>query len=175
MGQAVVVKFALVSALAVAALGSTQIHLETSALDMREANKSAPTRTSVDLLTKAALTDADLVETHARPLFSQTRRPFVAKPPPAIEQQPVVAEVVVEKLSELPRRLALVGISSGQSASVLIRNEESAETRWLRVGEAFDGWTLAEATADGAVFTCAGQQAGNCDYRLTLYPDTRSQ
>lgn len=176
MRHAVVLKLALVSAFATAAVVSSQIQFETSALDDRDTEKSAAKHDSnLKFREKAALTDTDLTETHARPLFNPDRRPFLAKPP-VVEQSMAVPEPVVAQPASLPRRLVLIGTNAGTSeGSVLVRQQESEEVRWLTIGETFDGWRLTAASEDGASFICAEPQGGDCKYQLELYSETRGE
>jgi hypothetical protein len=109
-------------------------------------------------------------------LFSQNRRPFVPKP--QVVEQPIgqVEEAAVTQPVSLPRRLSLIGTNVGGSTpSVLVRNKESEEVRWLRIGEVFDGWILASAGADQAAFICKEKKGSDCEYRLTLYSDGGGQ
>ena len=171
-----IMKIGLVLALAVIAFGSAQLDFDTSAFDDRASSaKSANQDRGVELPGRTSITDAELVQTHARPLFSQNRRPFV--PRPQIVEQPVaVQEAVVEQPVTAPRRLLLLGTNvKGSVSSVLVLNQESAETRWLKVGESFDGWTLTVAAAEQATFTCERGQATDCEYRLALYTDAGGQ
>lgn len=177
MVNAAVLKIVLLSALAAVAYTSSWVSFDAAALDSRVSKpKADPGVTDVAVPGKVALTDAELVQTHARPLFSQNRRPFVPKP--QVVEQPVaqVVEPVVAQPASLPRRLSLLGTNVGGSTpSVLVRNRESEEVRWLRIGEAFDGWILSSASADQVAFICRERQGSDCDYRLTLYSDSGGQ
>ena len=173
MRQTMVVKIVFLAALAVAALATTEISFDDTPLDGRASDKiPARQNPGMELPAKTRLSDAELLQTHSRPLFSQNRRPFVARLP--VVEQPVAAveEPVADPPSSLPRRLVLLGTDVGGSpASVLVRNQDNAEVRWLKVGETFDGWTLSETAADEASFVCPGQQGDDCRYRLTLYSE----
>lgn len=174
MVKAAVLKIVLLSALVAVAYASAWVSFDAAALDSRVSKpKADPGVTDVAVSGKVVLTDAELVQTHARPLFSQSRRPFVPKP--QVVEQPVVQveEAVVAPPVSLPRRLSLLGTNVGGSTpSALVRNKESEEVRWLKIGEAFDGWILSSASADQAAFICRERQGGDCDYRLTLYSDS---
>lgn len=167
-------RIALLSALAAAGYASLWTGFATAPLDRRGSNATAD-RSMADASRPArvGLADADLVQTHARPLFSLHRRPFV--PRPAVVEQAVaqVEQPAVEQSVSLPRRLALLGTNvAGPVASALVRNKESDEIRWLTIGEVFDGWILSSASADHAAFVCRERQGNDCEYRLTLYSDT---
>lgn len=175
MRLTVVFKLACFSALVVAAFASSQIAFDASALYERGAERSVP-KVSADAAEQTtALSDVQLVETFARPIFSQNRRPFVPKPQVVEQSVAVVEQPVVEPPNSLPRRLVLLGTNvGGSSASVLVRNRENEEVRWLKVGETFDGWVLASTSEDQAAFVCQAGQGNDCDYRLTLYSDPGS-
>lgn len=166
------IKIGLVAILAIMAFGSSQLDFETSALDDRASNaKSAKQDRGINLPGREAVTDAELVQTHARPLFSQNRRPFVPRLQ-VVEQPVAVQEAVIELPVSMPRRLLLLGTNvRGSVSSVLVLNRENAETRWLKVGESFDGWTLTAAAPEQAMFICEGGQAADCEYKLALYAD----
>lgn len=169
-------KIGVVAILAVIACGSSQLGFETSALDDRASTAKSTNRDrGIELPGREAMTDAELVQTHARPLFSQNRRPFVPRPQ-VVEQPVAVQEAVVEQPVSVPRRLLLLGTNvSGSVSSVLVLNRESAETRWLEVGESFDGWRLTAAAPEQAIFVCEGGQAADCEYKLALYADREGE
>lgn len=173
MRQALLVKAVVLSALGAAACASAHVAFDVTALDGRAADSSPARRDRhVERVAGAALSDADLVETHARPLFSRNRRPFV--PPPQIVEQPDagVEAAAVEPAPSLPRRLLLLGTNvDGRAASALVRNMDSEEVRWLRVGESFDGWRLSAMSADQARFVCQTFEGEDCAYTLSLYSD----
>jgi hypothetical protein len=177
MWQKGVAKAALVSVLAAVGYGSTWVRFETAAVHIRPLNAGADQRLPViGSRTPIVLTDADLMESHARPLFSQNRRPFVAKP--TVIEQPVakMEQPALAQPANRPRRLLLIGTNvSGPAVSVLVLNRESEEIRWLEIGEAFDGWILADAGAYQARFTCREKQGNDCEYRLALYADAGGQ
>lgn len=114
--------------------------------------------------------DLEIVDTYARPLFSDTRRPFVARPIEPVENPEAEVPPEQAQAHELPRNLRLLGVNMfGGSLTVLVRNQETEETRWLKTGEEFAGWILSGANADGAHFSCRDQTAGDCSYDVRLY------
>ena len=176
MRQTMILKLACFSVLAVAAFASSRLTFNTTAIDARRSDRITAIQSS-DLgpSRQTSLSDVDLVETHARPIFSQNRRPFV--PRPVVVEQPVavVDEAAAEQPDTLPRRLILLGTNvGGATASVLVRNQDDEEVRWLKVGETFDGWVLVSTSWDQAAFVCEERQGDDCEYRLTLYADAGS-
>lgn len=173
MRSPTMMKIGLVAMLALAAFGSSQLDFDTSVLDDRGSNtKFSGQDRGVELPGRTSVTDVELVQTHARPLFSQNRRPFVPRPQ-IVEQSVAVQEAIVEQPVSAPRRLLILGTNvKGSVSSVLVLNQESSETRWLKVGESFDGWTLAAAAPEQAMFICEQTQTADCEYKLALYTDS---
>lgn len=176
MRRMIIFKLGCLSALALTAFASSQTTFDAAAIDARGSDRSNAKQSSdAELSRKVALSDVELVQTHARPIFSQNRRPFVAKLQVVEQPVAIVEEAAAEQPSSLPRRLVLLGTNAGGSAaSVLVRNQENEEVRWLKVGEAFDGWVLASTSEDQAAFVCQERQGDDCEYRLTLYYDAGS-
>ena len=111
----------------------------------------------------------DFSETFQRPLFTPTRRKFVAPPagPPPVE---VVAAAVEQAPSppEAPPAAApsLLGISiHGGAAKALMRVAGSETAIWYGSGETVDGWTVSAIDKDQAVLERNGKVA-----RVPLYP-----
>jgi len=84
-----------------------------------------------------------LTETHARPIFSPSRRPPPPPPPP-----PVAAPVVARAAPPPPETakqpdLALVGtvMGDGEFIGIFVESRTKNVVR-LRTGEGHDGWTL---------------------------------
>jgi len=177
MWHANAAKGAVLLTLAAIGYASTWVSFDTTALDSHVSNVKTDRRL-VDFGSpgRTALTDTELAETHARPLFSQNRRPFVPKPVVVEQAIAQVEQSVVEQPISLPRRLALIGTNiSGPGVSALVRNTESEEVRWLKIGDAFDGWILSSTSADRAAFVCREKEGDDCEYRLELYPDPGGQ
>lgn len=175
MRVAALLKAGFVSVLGVLAFASAATVFDASALDDRAVDtRNVSQNRGFDLARKASLSDAELTQTLARPIFSPDRRPFVAKP--QVVEQPVAHVTVVEQPIIAPRRLLLLGTNVGGSvSSVLVRNQESSEVRWLKLGESFDGWVLTKAAADAATFVCEPQRDTDCEYKLLLYVEGGGQ
>jgi hypothetical protein len=171
-----ILKTACLSAFVVAAFASSQLAFDVSAIDARGSDEvSAKQSSDMELSQKATLSDVELVQTHARPIFSQSRRPFVAKPHMVEQPVAIVEHAMAQQPGGLPRRLILLGTNvGGSAASALVRNQENEEVRWLKVGESFDGWILSSTSGDQAAFVCQERQGNDCEYSLTLYSDARS-
>ncbi|WP_245445715.1 hypothetical protein [Mesorhizobium kowhaii] len=110
-------------------------------------------------------------ETFERPLFTPTRRKFVAPPagPPPVE---VVAAAVEQPPAPPPPEAApaiapsLLGISiHGGTAKALLRVAGSETAIWYGSGETVDGWTVSAIDKDQAVLERGGKVA-----RVPLYP-----
>jgi hypothetical protein len=110
-----------------------------------------------------------------RPIFSPTRRPFVAAvqeivPEPVPEQPvselPVAEQPVAEPLSPAPQfSLKGIWISPARSTAFLVTPELPAG-QWLAVGDDFAGWKL-KAIENNAVTLTFGEQSAT----VQLYVD----
>jgi hypothetical protein len=155
--------------LASAAFASTGLQFDTSPIrDIAGPKKHDPGALKADGA-QVSLSDADIVETHARPLFSASRRPFVARSltveSPQVEEQ---AEPVM--VSQRHKSFRLLGVNlSGGSFTALVLNRDSEEVRWIKRGENFDGWVLKAADEESAHFECADGQGDDCKYDVDLY------
>jgi hypothetical protein len=112
--------------------------------------------------TRAEIPDIPLPETLARPLFSPTRRDFVAEAAP-VEAVEAVATPVEE--TPAPPHVSLQGtrsIGGHQSALVAFDDQES---NWVSVGDELSGWTVTDIGANRLVIT-----RGSTRIESTLYP-----
>jgi hypothetical protein len=121
-----------------------------------------------------ALSEADIVESAARPLFNASRRPFVPQPVKVEAQKSdVKATAPVETVR---RRIRLLGVNLiGITFTALVQNQDNQEVRWIRKGQAFDGWVLVEADRESAHFTCAEKTGSDCHYDVELYAARQSK
>jgi hypothetical protein len=109
------------------------------------------------------------IHTQTRPLFSPTRRPWVAptvplEPVPAVAEQTVVEPPVVEEVQ--PPQISLLGIDITPSgAKALTLKTGSAEAVWVRKGEALDGWVVGIIESTSIELT-----SGTQTVKLELYP-----
>ncbi|MFD1983668.1 hypothetical protein ACFSOZ_13435 [Mesorhizobium newzealandense] len=107
-------------------------------------------------------------ETFQRPLFTPTRRKFVAPPagPPPVE---VVAAAVEQPSAPEAAPAAapsLLGISiHGGAAKALLRVAGSEAAIWYGSGETIDGWKVSSIDKDHAVLERDGKVA-----HIPLYP-----
>ncbi len=97
---------------------------------------------------------ADLRETTARPLFHASRRPRTEQLPPEPAATPA-PEPTPESVK--PSQISLVGLikAPGIRPRALLRSEGRSLGTWVGVGEAIDGWTLADI-GDGIVTLQSG-------------------
>ncbi|MDO6965241.1 hypothetical protein [Rhizobium alvei] len=125
--------------------------------------------------TSSVLRDEEFGATFGRPLFSPSRRPYVAPEvvAPVVDE---ASEQEPEENIERPRNLRLLGVASqGSGFVILITNRETGETRWLKPGDEFNGWRLDKASMDHAEFSCLGAKRDNCSYPLSLYEATNAE
>ena len=110
-------------------------------------------------------------ETFQRPLFTPTRRKFVAPPvapPPPVEVVAAVEQPPPPPPPEAAPAIApsLLGISiHGGTAKALLRIAGSESAVWYGNGETVDGWTVSAIDKDQAVLERDGKVA-----RVPLYP-----
>ncbi|PBC08187.1 hypothetical protein [Mesorhizobium sp. WSM3859] len=160
--------------LAAAALALTNVLLYETPVDisptapsaqrnMREAPAGAPGL-------PAAADSTGFAETFARPLFTPTRRKFVA----VAERAPAPAQVAsdstppAQPVASAPplQAPALLGISiNGASARALLKSAGAETANWYGNGETIDGWTVANVEKDAATLEQGGKSA-----RILLYP-----
>jgi hypothetical protein len=112
-----------------------------------------------------------LIHAQTRPLFSPTRRPWVAPPaaaalvPEPVQPEPVAVEPVVA-VEVQPPQVTLLGIEitpTGSKALTLRAGE--ADASWLRAGELLDGWTVQKIER-----TSIELENGSRSITLELYP-----
>jgi hypothetical protein len=129
--------------------------------DTSAANASEQAATPASGSTPRAMTSlASLTETVARPLFSQSRRPFFAPEPEKLEP---AAEAIPEGPAAAPSepsRLTLVGLmaAAGERQQALIRAEGKAYGAWIGIGSEIEGWRLARIEADRVVIEKDGEE-----------------
>ena len=88
-------------------------------------------------------------QTHARPLFSPTRRLIaIAQPEPEVEPEP--DEPIIEPApDERDLNLQLKGVlMMPDGAKALIGSNEQPDGVWLKVGAEVDGWQVNRITKD---------------------------
>jgi len=105
-------------------------------------------------------TQLDLPETLTRPLFSPTRRDFVA---PQVVPKPIVE--MVEEVEETPQtsakaappaaRLRGTRVVDGRLSALIAINEKSAD--WYGEGETLQGWTITSIAPDRMSLTSGSQ------------------
>ena len=163
-----IVKSAVLMLLLAGAYASASIRFDVQPI--REIGK--PRERSMPIVASAAqpttLSDSDIVETQTRPLFSASRRPFVAK---VVVADNAATETAVEAPPAVaPRRIRLLGVNIfGGGFTALVQNQDSQEIRWIDKGQAFDGWVLMAADKDSAHFACPQKQGADCSYDVALY------
>jgi hypothetical protein len=171
----IVVKAAVLILLLAAAYASNGLQFDTAPVrqiaDAR--TRSLPAAKPEDA--QNALTDADIVETQARPLFSASRRPFVARVVSVDAAEVETAAAAPEPVAT-PRRIRLLGVNIfGADFMALVQNQESAEIRWIGKGQEFDGWILTAADKESAHFACARDNDSDCRYDVDLYTIRQAQ
>ena len=102
---------------------------------------------------------SELSETHARPIFSPSRRPPVPAVLAALPAQPIKPASAVKPEPGRPP-LTLLGTIVGESLEIgVFINEASHDVIRIKVGEAHDVWTLSAISGRGAIFQKQGYRA----------------
>jgi hypothetical protein len=106
-----------------------------------------------------AIAVSELSETHARPIFSSSRRPAAAADPAALAAPPVKAASPVKPEPDHPL-LDLLGTIVGGSVEIgVFIDEASHDVIRIKAGEAHDGWTLSAVSGRAAIFQKQGYGA----------------
>lgn len=142
------------------AIGLYALSQDMMALNERPVRKWNPDLgDSIDLAQQANQTDPS--EVFARPIFSPTRRPFVAAPQPSVEPQPepLLAEPPQAQPPSDPAQLQLKGVLEFNGAArALLLSPDQPNGVWLRPGEAIMGWEIKRIEANAVVLATAGQE-----------------
>ncbi len=163
----------LASAIAVTALVLTNLYLFASPPDtsviLPSDQSVATTASKAEIPETSDASKMLLIHAQTRPLFSPTRRPWVAPPvepvPVPVEPEPVEAQPVVAVATQ-PPQITLLGIDitpSGTKALTLKAGETDAV--WMRAGELVDGWTVRQIKS-----TSIELENGSQSVTLELYP-----
>lgn len=106
-----------------------------------------------------AIPIGELLETHARPLFSPTRRPPAPLVLAAVVAAPVKPAPPAKSGPDHPL-LTLLGTIVGDIVEIgVFTDEVSHDVIRLRAGEAHDGWTLSSISGRTAIFLKQGYPA----------------
>jgi general secretion pathway protein N len=106
-----------------------------------------------------AIAISELSETHARPIFSPSRRPPAPAAPAALTAQLVKAASPVKPEPDHPL-LELLGTIVGGSVEIgVFTDEASHDVIRIKAGEAHDGWTLSAVSGHAAIFQKQGYVA----------------
>ncbi len=101
--------------------------------------------------------------TLSRPLFSRSRRKFVAppKPKPAAPKPTTVAETAAPKRKSVvppPKDLSLIGISLRNGESSALVAQGRGNNLWVSAGDQIAAWKVAEIDANTVRLTQGGQE-----------------
>lgn len=137
------------------------------------ARPADPGEVSVAIETGSLLPPPQLAHSLERPIFLQSRHSWVALPsidiePPPPEPLPIeqILPEPVQTEQRLTLEVSLVGVrKDSQGTKALVARAGIPESRWVRSGEAMDGWTVTQIDADSITFV-----AGNQSKILELYP-----
>lgn len=106
-----------------------------------------------------AIAISELSETHARPIFSPSRRPPAPAVPAALAARPVKAASLVKPEPDHPL-LELLGTIVGGSVEIgVFTDGASHDVIRIKAGEAHDGWTLSAVSGRAAIFQKQGYGA----------------
>jgi hypothetical protein len=106
-----------------------------------------------------AIAVGELSETHARPIFSPSRRAPAPAVPAALSAQPVKAASPVKPEPDHPL-LDLLGTIVGGSVEIgVFIDAASHDVIRIKAGEAHDGWTLSAVSGRAAIFHKQGYGA----------------
>lgn len=124
----------------------------------------APATDSLNVIERAEptlITAEDSYALQVRPVFWQSRRPL-DPPPEGPTPEELAATVAPNELKEL----TVSGIlANGEESRVIVDYKD--EQKRLALGEAIDGWVLAEVSPGSVVFTSGG---GRDERRLSPMP-----
>jgi len=106
-----------------------------------------------------AIAVGELLETHARPIFSPSRRPPAPADLAALTVQPVKAASLVRLEPDHPLLNLLGTIVGGPVEIGVFIDESSHDVIRIKAGEAHDGWTLSAVSGRVAIFQKQGHRA----------------
>lgn len=159
---------------AIAAIGMVNWHLANSQIDVTPINSEHSTLLPDNPSDPISLRDRDvtLFQATNRPLFSMDRKPWappqaaVVPPPfPLPDLQPAQDPQLSVPMAQ-PPAVTLVGIQKTPKGSmVLLSDQSGAAPFWLRDGEVYQDWHVANITG-----TSADLENANTKITLQLYP-----
>lgn len=151
-----------IASLAVFNLVMSQTEIDLSPVQGELPSRQAPN--SKQEKTRPDIADLSLEQSLARPLFSPTRRDYVAEETP-IEPVEEVVEEASQQQDTSPLQLTLRGTRtfSGVRSALVALPDELGD--WVTVGDKIGGWTIVEVGADRLVVGRAGENVS-----VALYP-----
>lgn len=142
-------------------LGFEVLFVDAEIVTLAEASSTSDVE--IDLVTGPELKPIDLKvfsTTLARPIFNPERVPTKSTPEPVVA---VKAEPTVVQKPDA-RVILLSGIMSQADGTVSVFLTGTSDSRWVRVGDDFEGWTVVEANRDGVVLEHDGHVAEKTMY-----------
>ncbi len=152
------IALSLFNLMGVLVLGLAFFPLEKADPDIR-ADWRPPTLTQYQAL--ASKPENSDVQTLTRPIFSKTRKPFLAKDKKSLSAGPAAAPVALSTGLTLS---AVATFHKGRRAFVV--SAATPKGRWYAVGEDIDGWNVAQVQNLEVTL-----RSGEKTVRLTLYPE----
>lgn len=125
-----------------------------------------------DVNSPALLPRPQLAHSLTRPLFLKTRRPWVVPPEPAQQPKTTVAPSAAQPVpvGTVELHLSLAGIQKDPNGmQALILTVGKRESRWVRLGETVDGWTVSAIDLMSVEF-----RTGEKTRTFELYPPSPS-
>ena len=109
------------------------------------------------LMSAAVFSPTRQLKAKPKPVVRAPVKPVIAKPPVPAQPQPVRAGLRLEGV-----------LMSSSEQMALLREVDTEERKWIRLGEKFKGWTLIEISALEIVVESGKQRT-----KLPLYVDNR--
>ncbi|WP_312408649.1 hypothetical protein [Rhizobium sp.] len=153
--------------IAIASLAVFNLVMSQTEIDLSPVQGELPARLAPNSKTEKTGPDIaglSLEQSLTRPLFSPTRRDYVAEETPTVPVEEVVEEPPLQPDTS-PLQLTLLGtrtFNGIRSALVALPDQQGD---WVSVGDEIDGWTIVEVGTDRLVVGRAGQNV-----TVALYP-----
>ncbi|GGG23958.1 hypothetical protein GCM10010924_61900 [Rhizobium wenxiniae] len=153
--------------LAIAILAVFNLVMSQTEIDLSPLQGKLPSRPAPNSKTEKTgpeIADLSLEQSLARPLFSPTRRDYVAEETPIEPVAEAVEEASKQPVTS-PLQLSLRGtrtFNGVRSALVALPDQQGD---WVSVGDEIDGWTIVEVGTDRLVVGRAGEKVS-----VALYP-----
>jgi len=136
-------------------------------LDSRPVPEWSPSLAPLGEPANGEFKQKSFTQTFERPIFSQTRRPFVPAVAPAPAPEAQAPPDPDQSPSYDAKQFSLRGILiSGNARRALIASPDSPDGMWVAIGSEIMGWKVANVERDGVQLMANGRSA-----QIKLYVD----